>query len=207
MPKIYIFFLATPFKTGRAIRLLTHRPYNHVAVSFTPKGERLFSYMRYRYHEPLISGFGEEFTDRYADVARQVGLRVCEVELSQAHYQRVRRAVDAYLAAQQDTCYSFVDLLAYPFHRHVQLAYTHTCISFVCELLELPRLYTIGQLEKKLARHTLYKGPMAGYYAEFSHGPQDFYERRSRRVVYSQSARALCHQAHQLAQLCWQHFA
>ena len=57
MPKIYIFFLATPFKTGRAIRLLTHRPYNHVAVSFTPKGERLFSWIEADIDYSDVNGF------------------------------------------------------------------------------------------------------------------------------------------------------
>ena len=198
MPHVYVFFLATAFKTGRTIRLLTRRPYNHVAFSFTPEGDALYSFARYRYHEPLLGGFVWEATDRYEPQADRVGLRVCRVAVSQQLYDRLQQRIRHYCLMQPHTSYSFADLLVYPFRRHIRLAYTHTCISFLSELLELPQIHTIGQLENLLREQIIYTGTLGDSVTRFSHGPIDFFERRSRRVVYWQSGKALCRQAGQL---------
>ena len=63
------------------------------------------------------------------------------------------------------------------------------------ELLELPQIHTIGQLENLLREQIIYTGTLGDYVTRFSHGPIDFFERRSRRVVYWQSGKALCRQA------------
>lgn len=195
MPKVYVFFIATEFKTGKAIRLLTRRDYNHVAFSFRPDGGVLYSYARYRYHEPMLSGFGVEYTDRYALDADRVGLRVCELEVSEQHIERIHARLARYAAVRDSTRYNFLDLLVYPFHRHVRLEYTHTCISFLLELLELGQVHTIGQLENLLAENTIFKGLLADYFPVLTHGPVDFFERRPRRMVAAASGRVLCSQA------------
>ena len=41
MKEIYIVFLASNFRSGQAIRLLTRGDYNHVALSLTPQLDRL----------------------------------------------------------------------------------------------------------------------------------------------------------------------
>lgn len=205
MPKVYIFFFATPFKTGKAIRFLTHRRYNHVAISLTPEGRTLYSFARYRYSEPLLSGFVEENPGRYACAPQNVGLCVCELEVSPAHYARICQHIADYQQAQSRTCYNFADLLVYPFHRHLQLAYTHTCISFLLELLEIGDLHTIGQLETALTDRVIYTGPLSGYCDIHAEEAGEFFERRSRRVVYWQSGKMLCHHAGQVAGLGLRH--
>ena len=64
MKNIYIMLIETQFRTGKMIRFLTRNTYNHVAISFEPNTNLLYSYARYRYNEPLSAGFGIEYTDR-----------------------------------------------------------------------------------------------------------------------------------------------
>lgn len=188
MKNIYVFFFTPQFKIGRAVRLMTRNQYAHVALSFGPDTQMLYSYARYRYHEPLISGFGVEYTDRYSVLGQAVDIKVCEVPVSDELYERISQKIEIYRANQSSTRYNFFDVVTYPFHRHVELEYTHTCISFLLELLEMRDVHTISQLEKKLSGQVVYEGPLSQFEGSPSKGPVDFFERRGRRLVYAQSA-------------------
>jgi hypothetical protein len=191
MKNIYVFFFATPFMTGKAIRLMTRTHYSHVALSFDPNTQVLYSYARYRYHEPLISGFGIEYTDRYADPDKQVDIKVCTVSVTDEHFARIKNRIELYQENQSATRYNFFDVLAYPFNRHVELEFTHTCISFLLELLEMPDVHTISQLERRLSDAALYEGPLQAFERVPTSGPVDFFERRGRFLVCTQSAQVM----------------
>lgn len=192
MKKVYIFFFSTCFKTGTAIRLVTRNKYNHVAFSFTPGTECLYSYARYRYHEPMLSGFGIESTDRYATGA-EVEIRVCELAVSDERYKQIQQRIAHYMEIAAKTRYNFFDLLIYPVWRHhVQLQYTHTCLSFLCELLDMKEIHTIPQLQRLLSANIVYEGLLSAFEKEPSHGVVDFYERRNRAWVMAQNSLVLC---------------
>lgn len=205
MQKIYIFFLATDFKIGKAIRILTHNQYNHVAFSFSPSTQTLYSYARYRYHEPLLSGFGVEYTDRYEQTPG-VFVKVCAYPVTDAHYQRIQQRIAYYEALQEKTRYNFFDVLLYPLCHHVKLEYTHTCISFILELLERTDLHTIGQLRKALEDCALYEGPLSEFEQQASRGEIDFFEKRSRRFAWRQSGKVMLQLAAALALVIWRKF-
>ena len=179
MKKVYIFFLSTPFKTGKTIQFLTGHKYNHVAFSFEKSGDKLYSYARYRYHEPFLSGFGIENTDRYAPQINDTHIKICEYEVSDEHYRRIRCRIRHYEENRRKSTYNFLDILCYPFNIHLKLAYTHTCISFLLELLERRDVHTIGQLERKLKNNVIYEGCIGDYCEKLTSGTIDFYEKRS----------------------------
>lgn len=190
MKTVYVFFIESRFGAGKAIRLLTRNKYTHVAMSFEASTRTLYSYARYRYHEPFLSGFGVEYTDRYA-AGEPVDIKVCACPVTDAHYERIRRRIGLYTEHRAETRYNFFDLFTYPFGRHVALQFTHTCISFLLELLERPEIHTIRQLEDALADRVVYEGPLRAFEAEASRGPGDFFERRRRAMVYARSGRML----------------
>jgi hypothetical protein len=70
----------------------------------------------------------------------------------------------------------------------VELEFTHTCISFLLELLEIRDVHTIAQLERTLEGREIYEGPLDQFESCPSRSPIDFFERRGRRLVYAQSA-------------------
>lgn len=188
MKKVYVFFFATQFKTGAAIRMVTRNKYNHVAFSFTPNTECLYSYARYRYHEPILSGFGIEATDRYAPT-NGVEIRVCELEVSEEQYETIHQRITHYKEIASRTRYNFFDLLIYPIWRHhVDLKYTHTCLSFLCELLDIQDVHSIAKLQDQLSDGIIYEGLLCDFENEPSQGQIDFYERRSRARVWKNSS-------------------
>ncbi len=195
MKNLYIFFFETQFKTGSAIRMVTRYKYNHVAISFEPNTDRLYSYARYRYHEPLLSGFGVEYTDRYRNGAKPVCIKVYEVPVTDEHYERVKKRIDYYINYWEHTQYNFFDIIFYPFKHHVELQFTHTCLSFACELLDMQGIHSIEELDARLAckgGSVIFEGPLSVFEASPSSGPIDFYERRGRVRVLAQSGLAMC---------------
>ena len=194
MKKVYIFFFQTQFKTGKTIRFLTRNEYNHVAISFEPTTDEVYSYSRYRYHEPLCAGFGMESTDRYYGVDKMTNIKIHEYCVEDDHYERIRRSVAYYVENQKSTKYNFFDIVTYPFKKHVKLGpLIHTCISFLLELLEREDVKTIGQFEKTLPRESIiYEGPLDEFENGCpSKGDIDFFERRSKRVVLGTSVLAI----------------
>ena len=135
-----------------------------------------------------------EATDRYYGVDQMTNIKVCEYCVEDDHYERIRNAVDYYLENREATRYNFFDIVTYPFKKHVSLdPLTHTCISFVMELLERKDVKTLGQLEKSLpAESIVYEGPLDEYEKGCpSKGDIDFFERRSKRVVLGTSVLAI----------------
>ncbi|MGI6014051.1 MAG: hypothetical protein ACOX7K_07175 [Oscillospiraceae bacterium] len=192
MKKVYVFFFSTCFKTGAAIRFVTRNKYNHVAFSFAPNTKQLYSYARYRYHEPILSGFGIESTDRYA-AGHTVEIRVCELAVSDERYEQIQQRIEYYTTIAPKTRYNFFDLLLYPiWHHHVELKYTHTCLSFLCEVLDIRGIHTISQLQRQLKANIVYEGPLSGFETEPSQGQVDFYERRNRAWVMAKNGLTLC---------------
>ncbi|MEG1633399.1 MAG: hypothetical protein RR314_05045 [Oscillospiraceae bacterium] len=191
MKDIYIFFFETQFGAGRMIRFITRNKFSHVALSFDPDTAELYSYARYRYHEPILSGFGIEATDRYARFGKPMDIKVCRIPVTDEHYARITRHLEEYTENQSRTRYNFFDVLAYPFHRHIELELCHTCLSFMLELLEIDDLHSINELEHRLEGNEIYEGKLSA----FEHAPSvseiDFFERRGRPYVYSRSGLTL----------------
>lgn len=204
MPKVYVLFIASPFRTGRAIRLLTNNKYNHVALSLTPDTQRLYAFSRYRYREPLLSGFGIEYTDRYEPY--QVDIKVCEIPVTDEQLASIKRRLRLYEMFREKTRYNFMDIVAYPFHKHIDIRLTHTCISFVLELLRLTDVHTIGGLEKKLTGSDVYEGRLSAFEKTATHGPVDFFERRPRLTVARESGATMLALAGTFSMFCFDRF-
>lgn len=193
MKKIYIAFLQTQFATGKTIRFLTRNTYNHVCISFEPSTKEMYSYARYNYHEPFLAGFGVEYTDRYYEIEEMSCIKMCEYPVEDDHYERIKEAISYYKQNIEKTRYNFLDVIMYPFQRHINLMLTHTCISFVLELLERNDVHTIGQLEKSLPESSIIYEGRLDEFENFSpsRSDQDFYEKHSRRAVIGASVLVL----------------
>ena len=192
MKKIYVYLISTQFRTGKAIRVLTGNTYNHVAISFKPDTKLLYSYARYRYREPLSAGFGIEYTDRYYGIDEMADIKVYEYEVTDDHYNRIIKNLGYYIENQKSTKYNYLDILGYPFKKHLKLGLTHTCLSFALELLEINDVFTIGQFEKALSKNkVLYEGPLDRFESTPTSGDIDFFENRGGTRIFAAAARSL----------------
>lgn len=186
MKKIYIVFIASNFKSGKLIRFFTRGKYNHVAFSNEPYVSELYSFARYNYYESLLGGFGPEYSNRYLSEGRDIKIKVCQYEVTQEHYERIMEKLDYY--GQAKTRYNILSVLTYPFKKQVDLPNTHTCISFMLELLELEKSITINKLEEMLSSNVIYEGNLSNRLSYIAPPDEDeFFVRKNPIVVWGKT--------------------
>ncbi len=166
---------------------MTKNTYNHVAFAFDPFADKLYSYARFRYNEPFLAGFGIEFTDRYVGNLHNTFIKICEYSVDDEFYDRLKDKIEEYVTNQELTQYNFFSLFTYPFHRSIDLPYTHTCVSFLSELLEMPAGIKISEFEDMLDHNIVFQGSLDDFIKtnnlELNSGDIDFYEKRRFRTV------------------------
>lgn len=164
---VYIVFSATPTGMGRIIRLATRHRYNHVSLSLSEDVQKLYSFARYHRTIPLYGGYVEESILRYASFAGQAKIKVCRVEVPEPQLTYLRNYLERLWNEREDYLYNTPAALASLIHRHPAIPKTHTCVTFIKDILircrlpgaETIRCPTVRRLERLLEDHTVYEGP------------------------------------------------
>ena len=151
---ISVVFSATPTGMGRLIRFVTGHPYNHVSISLDPDLHILWSYARYHRNAPLYGGLVQESLLRY----QGADLKLCRIPVSDAQYMELQNTLNAMWSKRERYIYNTAAALASLAGRAPALPHTHTCVSFVQEILlrlrcsdRLPCRPTVRALEQALA--------------------------------------------------------
>lgn len=193
MKSVYVVFIASNFKTGKLIRTLTHSRYNHVAISLTPKIRELYSYARYNLYEPLLGGFGVEYPNRYLYEEQDIPVKICEVQVTEEHYQEILTSIQFFKDNQERTKYNFLSVITYPFGKSVKIGLTYTCLEFVLKLLHCKKNLSIKGFERKLQNSIVYQGNMSDCLEEGAELLNDcFFEYKRKVHVYRKTAIYFC---------------
>lgn len=162
MKELYIVFIASNYKTGKTIRFLTGKKYNHVAIALSPELSEFHSFARNNHYEPLSGGYQIESPERYLK-GENLGseIKVCKIRISDKKFERITDRLRQYSLNREDTLYNFFDIVTYPFKKHLCLKNAHTCVSFVQEILEIDFFLSIGRLEYLLRNHVIYEGKIS----------------------------------------------
>ena len=164
---LYVVFSATPYRMGRAIRMVTHFEYNHVSLALSETGS-LYSFARKYSNVPLWGGFVEESPLRYRNRGRRARIAVYRIPVTEEQYAAVVRRLNTIKLEQQRYVYNLFSAAAAPLHRRITLPRSYTCIEFVVALLaeggvippeEKRRFWSISALMKRLAPFGIYQGP------------------------------------------------
>lgn len=180
MKTVYIVFVSSNYVTGSLIRMVTGWQYNHVALALNPLLPKMHAYSRCNYFEPLNGGYQQETPARYLVDGNDSKIKICGYQVTDEHYARICATLQDYQAHQTETRYNFADILIFPLHKHIPLQRTHTCISFLCEVLELNRYMTVVQLERKLRNQVLYEGSIGAWVGQNFPSENTYFEHRGR---------------------------
>jgi len=165
---VYVVFSATPTRMGQLIRFATGHPYNHVSLSLSGDIQRMYSFARYYRRVPLYGGFVEESILRYASFAGQARVKICRIPLDARQQTYLRCHLQRLWDNRTDYIYNTPGALTSLLHRSFFLPKTHTCVTFVSDILSRCQLMdagqnqcpTIHQLELLLADFSVYEGPV-----------------------------------------------
>lgn len=164
---LYVVFSATPYRMGRAIRMVTHFQYNHVALALSETGV-LYSFARKYGNVPLCGGFVEESPLRYRNRERRARICVCRIPVTEEQYAAVVHKLNTIQLEKQRYVYNLFSAAAAPLHHRISLPQSYTCIEFVVALLseggiltegETGRFWSISALMDRLSPFEVYRGP------------------------------------------------
>lgn len=183
MKKIYVAFLSTDTRMGRFIRRFTRYAYNHVAISFSPDLEVMYSFARYRHCSPFVGGFVAERPERYYAESGDTRLRLYELQLSDERYERARHIVEDFSRRSEQVIYnSFAALMSF-FNLNIHIRDSYTCVEFVSDISGTERTQSIRRFESELDATEIYCGSYRDYVPNTPALHSDYLERQTRRKV------------------------
>ncbi len=180
---IYIALFRTPFRMGKFIRMMTHYPYNHVAISFYSDLRRFFSFARRHKYAPFYGGFIYESLLRYPRDEKTT-LKVFRLRLTAPQYQALCDFIRPFTEDPGKFRYNFLSAVSSMFSRRVKLENAYTCVEFVADALRasgfetaIPDYCDIPQLDRLLTPYLYYEGTVLGYPAPKMWYGDDYAER------------------------------
>lgn len=155
-------FSKTDLKTGKMIRAVTKREYNHCSISLSDDLHEFYSFSRVYYSNPLIGGFVIESPCRYT-ASRLTKVKIVTVPVSDESYGRVEKIIRHMKENGDDYVYNFFSMAAYPFGKRFKRDNAFICVEFVNNMLkaagiDMPQMATIEQTEEALADYPTWEG-------------------------------------------------
>ena len=146
MAHLYIVLTNSGTIPGRMVQRVTHFPYGHAMLSFTPDCDRMYSFGRRRVHSLLNGGFVEErrdgpFFTAFSDTTCQI---LC-LNVTEAQRAEVRKQIDHFLANQQLYNYDYFGFFLRYFRMKRTFERRFVCSHFVAEMLERAGIYHFPQ--------------------------------------------------------------
>lgn len=163
----YVAFLSTPYKMGEFIRKMTGFPYNHTAISLSPKMKYLYSFSRHYKNAPFYGGFTKESVLRYRKNDNFARIKICAVPVSEENYQKAKKRLEFFANHSEEYIYNMISAACFPFKTRVKIKNSFTCVEFVLSMLEkyseIPvlknkKFCSIKELSALLEDYKIYEG-------------------------------------------------
>lgn len=163
----YVAFLSTPYKMGKFIRKMTGFPYNHTAISLSPKMKYLYSFSRHYKNAPFYGGFTKESVLRYRKKDNFAKIKICAVPVSEENYQKAKKRLEFFANHSEEYIYNMISAACFPFKTRVKIKNSFTCVEFVLSMLEkyaeIPvlknkKFCSIKELSALLEDYKIYEG-------------------------------------------------
>lgn len=192
---IYVVFSATPTGMGKLIRTATRHSYNHVSLSLDKDIERMYSFARYHRSIPLYGGFVVESILRYAPIAGQVRVKICRIPVEEEQLAYIRNYLERLWNEREEYIYNTPGALISLLHFSLTIPKTHTCATFVHDILsryslagvKSGRCPSIRAMERMLKDYVVYEGEPLVQTQEW--GEDDFMQVTTRRYAAYTTAR------------------
>ena len=163
----YVAFLSTPYKMGEFIRKMTGFPYNHTAISLSPKMKYLYSFSCHYKNAPFYGGFTKESVLRYRKKDIFARIKICAVPVSEENYQMAKKRLEFFANHSEEHIYNMISAVWFPFKTRVWIKHSYTCVEFVLSMLEkyaeIPvlknkKFCSIKELSALLEDYKIYEG-------------------------------------------------
>lgn len=163
---LFVVFSSTPYKVGKAIRVLTRETYNHVSISLDESLTKMYSFSRRYCRTPFYGGFVRESVSRYHLKGSTAQIRVCRLQITAQQYEALEVHLAELFERKDRYLYNHLSASAALFHKPVKVRDAYTCVEFCVKILhscgvdlDPNTYYSVGDLERLLHAFTVYTGP------------------------------------------------
>ncbi len=184
---IYVVFISTNTIMGKGIRLFTRNRYSHITVSLDRNLSAMYSFARYYINSPIRGGFVTERPGRYLYKDQDVLVKICEVPVKLAEYDRIRREIEYFQSNREIMIYNTINALLSLLGKRLAVKNMYTCLEFATYLLGYPNMNAIRELERRLEEHIIYTGSFRGiadWEQEQQNEDEYFRRRRATGICY-----------------------
>lgn len=108
MPIIYLMLTQTTSMLSRAIKSVTHQPYNHISLSMDKELTEVYSFGRLHPDNPFVGGFTRE--DVTGDFYRQARCRIHALTISEEDLRNLRFVLRGFKEKKESYYYNFAGL-------------------------------------------------------------------------------------------------
>lgn len=135
--KIYIIQMHTHTMPSRLIKLFTHYKYSHIAISLTPKCDKIYSFGRKELNSIINSGFVIENRDGdFFNKFNETTCRIFEIEVTKKQYRNLKKIIK-YMKIHSDLYkYDFIGIVLRFLKIPVCFKNRYVCSFFVADVLE-----------------------------------------------------------------------
>ena len=194
---IYIAFLSTPYRMGKFIRKITDFPYNHMAISLSPKMKYFYSFSRHYKNAPFYGGFTKESVLRYRHKGETALIKICAVPVSEENYQDAKKRLVFIENHSEEYIYNMISAACFPFKTRVRIKRSFTCVEFVLNMLqkyaEIPafknkKFCSIKELSALLEDYKIYEGSADKFFKNADWEEDTFPEEKGKAFYWKKTA-------------------
>ncbi len=192
---IYVILSKTLTRPAKIICKYTGGKYSHASISLDKDLNEMYSFARFKYHTPLVSGFTKETINSLSlGRADDVKIKVFRIPVTERQYNKLEKQINYFKRNSKKYMYNLFGLIFYPMGIEFNIKNTYICTEFVSKCLA-----SLGIQEKKLMRNRItpdqlleilikyeyYSGTLANYCKTLNHEAEslDFFEKENFLVV------------------------
>ena len=135
--KIYVVLTRTSTNLSKIIRLLTHRPYNHISIALDHELYQLYSFGRRYPRNPFITGFvREDIAAGFYHYFNDTTCIVYELGITPEQKSKLTEYLKPFLREPLKYSFNFIGLISCGLHIPFSRRNRYFCSQFVSEALD-----------------------------------------------------------------------
>ncbi len=147
---IYLILAHTGTMWSRLIKFINGYEYSHVMLSLDENLDKMYSFGRKRYNNPILAGFVCEDKDgEFFTKFSKTRCRVYKITIDEIQYFRLVRLLELFEHNREKYKYDIAGVVLRFFHLPMKRQNHYICTQFVASMLSRSGIYNIGKSFEK----------------------------------------------------------
>lgn len=147
---IYLILAHTGTMWSRLIKFINGYEYSHVMLSLDDKFDKMYSFGRKRYNNPILAGFVcEDMNGEFFTKFSNTRCRVYKITINEMQYFRLCSLLRLFEHNREKYKYDIAGVILRFFRLPIKREHHYICTQFVASMLSRSGIYNIGKSFEK----------------------------------------------------------